>query len=174
MEPNPNRTMPWSGRRLLSTRLLTRAQCAVAPIRDVRDSTIGIRGRLKSRYMASNAPPNTTANAARTCWQSSPTGPVNKSSSKAGAAILLDHALGRYGPRQRKRAPLLQRSVATTVEQFWPAEDAKPIAIDPGASPIEALYDKMEELSPQSEVQRVAEPGRDDGARCGPYARAAV
>ena len=24
-EPNPNRTMPWSGRRLLSTRLLTRA-----------------------------------------------------------------------------------------------------------------------------------------------------
>src|ERR1700738_4687838 len=27
VEPNPNRTMPWSGRRLLSTRLLTRAQC---------------------------------------------------------------------------------------------------------------------------------------------------
>ena len=25
-EPHPNRTMPWSGRRLLSTRLLTRAQ----------------------------------------------------------------------------------------------------------------------------------------------------
>src|ERR1700731_1676617 len=25
VEPNPNRTMPWSGRRLLSTRLLTRA-----------------------------------------------------------------------------------------------------------------------------------------------------
>src|SRR5947209_15817990 len=26
VEPNPNRTMPWSGRRLLSTQLLTRAQ----------------------------------------------------------------------------------------------------------------------------------------------------
>ena len=26
VEPNPNRTMPWSGRRLLSTRLLTRAR----------------------------------------------------------------------------------------------------------------------------------------------------
>jgi len=26
VEPNPNRTMPWSGRRLLSTRLPTRAQ----------------------------------------------------------------------------------------------------------------------------------------------------
>ena len=26
VKPNPNRTMPWSGRRLLSTRLLTRAR----------------------------------------------------------------------------------------------------------------------------------------------------
>ena len=26
VEPNPNRTMPWSGRRLLATRLPTRAQ----------------------------------------------------------------------------------------------------------------------------------------------------
>ena len=49
---------------------------------------------------------------------------------------------------------MLPRSVATTVEQVWPAEDAKPIAIDPGASPVEALYDKIEELSPQSEAQR--------------------
>ena len=29
VEPNPNRTMPWSARRLLSTRLLTRAQCNI-------------------------------------------------------------------------------------------------------------------------------------------------
>ena len=33
---------------------------------------------------------------------SSPTGPVNKSSSKAGAAILLDHALARYGPETKE------------------------------------------------------------------------
>jgi hypothetical protein len=49
---------------------------------------------------------------------------------------------------------LLQRSVAATVEQFWPAEGAKPIAIDPGASSVEALYGEIEELSPQSDVQR--------------------
>jgi hypothetical protein len=49
---------------------------------------------------------------------------------------------------------LLQRSVAATVEQFWPAEGAKPIAIDPGASTVEDLYEKIEELSPQSDVQR--------------------
>src|SRR5258706_11172298 len=31
VEPNPNRTMPWSGRRLLSTRLLTRARACLLP-----------------------------------------------------------------------------------------------------------------------------------------------
>src|SRR5262249_46220250 len=33
-------------------------------------------------------------------------------------------------------------------------QDAKPIAIDPAASPVEALYDKIEALSPQSDIQR--------------------
>jgi membrane-bound ClpP family serine protease len=49
---------------------------------------------------------------------------------------------------------VLQRSVAATVERFWPADGARPIAIDPEASPVDALYDKVEELSPQSDVQR--------------------
>jgi hypothetical protein len=49
---------------------------------------------------------------------------------------------------------LLQRSVAATLERFWPAEGARPIAVDPRASPVEALYDKIEELSPQSDAQR--------------------
>src|SRR6266403_3125522 len=31
VEPNPNRTMPWSGRRLLSTRRLTRARACLLP-----------------------------------------------------------------------------------------------------------------------------------------------
>jgi hypothetical protein len=68
--------------------------------------------------------------------------------------ILLDRALARYGPETKEARSLLQRSVATTVEQFWPAEGAKPIAIDPGASPVEALYDQIERLSPQSDEQR--------------------
>ena len=49
---------------------------------------------------------------------------------------------------------MLQRSVAVTVERFWPTEGAKVIAIDPNASPVEALYDKVEALSPQNEAQR--------------------
>jgi len=70
--------------------------------------------------------------------------------------ILLDRALARYGPETKEARSLLQRSVAATIERFWPAEGAKriAIAIDPAASPVEALYDKIEALSPQSDAQR--------------------
>jgi len=67
--------------------------------------------------------------------------------------ILLDRALARYGPETKEARALLQRSVAGTVERFWPAEGAKPIAIDPNTSPVEVLYEKIETLSPQNEAQ---------------------
>jgi hypothetical protein len=68
--------------------------------------------------------------------------------------IQLDRALARYGPETKEARSLLERSVAATLERFWPTEGARPIAIDPKASPVEALYDKIEELSPQNEAQR--------------------
>src|SRR5215472_3980233 len=58
--------------------------------------------------------------------------------------VLLDRALSRYGPETKEARALLQRSVAATVERFWPAGGAKPIAVDPNTSPVEALYDKVE------------------------------
>src|SRR3974390_36361 len=45
--------------------------------------------------------------------------------------IMLDGALGRYGPETKEARSLLQRSVAATIDRFWPAEGAKHIAIDP-------------------------------------------
>ena len=72
----------------------------------------------------------------------------------AADIILLDRALARYGPETKEVRSVLQRSVAATVERFWPIEGARVIAIDPNASPVEALYDKVEALSPQNEVQR--------------------
>ena len=68
--------------------------------------------------------------------------------------IMLDRALARYGPETNEARSLLRRSVATTLERFWPADGGRRIAIDPSASPVEALYDKIEALSPQSELQR--------------------
>jgi len=68
--------------------------------------------------------------------------------------IQLDRALARYGPETQEARSMLERSVAATLERFWPAEGAWPIAIDTKTSPIKALYDKIEALSPQSEAQR--------------------
>jgi Protein of unknown function (DUF4239) len=68
--------------------------------------------------------------------------------------VLLDRALARYGPETTEARSLLQRSVASIIERFWPAAGTKPITIDPGASPVEALYDKIEALTPQSDAQR--------------------
>jgi hypothetical protein len=68
--------------------------------------------------------------------------------------VLLDRALARYGPETKEARALLQRSVTVTIERFWSAEGIKPILNDPIASPVEALYDKIEVLTPQSDAQR--------------------
>ena len=69
--------------------------------------------------------------------------------------VLLDRALARYGPETKDARSLLQRSVVSIIEKFWPAEGAaKPITIDPADSPVEALYDKIEALTPQNDAQR--------------------
>jgi hypothetical protein len=73
----------------------------------------------------------------------------------AADIILLDRALARYGPETKEARALLQSTVAAVVERFWPADGARPIAIDPNISPVEALYDKIEKLSPQNEAQRL-------------------
>jgi hypothetical protein len=72
----------------------------------------------------------------------------------AADIILLDRALARYGPETRDARAWLQSSVAATVEQFWPAEGAKRIAIDPKKSTVEAFYDEVEAMSPQNDSQR--------------------
>jgi hypothetical protein len=72
----------------------------------------------------------------------------------SGDVITLDHVLARYGPEAKDARSLLRSSVAAAIERFWPADDAKPAGFDVKASPTEALYEKIEVLSPQTEPQR--------------------
>jgi hypothetical protein len=72
----------------------------------------------------------------------------------SGDVITLDHVLARYGPEAKDARSLLHSSVAAAIERFWPADDAKPAGFDVKASPTEALYEKIEVLSPQTEPQR--------------------
>ena len=49
---------------------------------------------------------------------------------------------------------MLQRSVATAIAQFWPADGDRPATIDRRASSVEAVVDDIQKLTPQSEAQR--------------------
>jgi hypothetical protein len=67
--------------------------------------------------------------------------------------MLLDRVLAHYGAETKEARAMLQRSVAA-IEQFWPENGGRPATLDRRASSVEALYDAIQRLSPQSEVQR--------------------
>src|SRR5262245_53646442 len=68
--------------------------------------------------------------------------------------ILLDRVLAHYGAEANDARAMLHRSVAAVIEQFWPANGRRPATIDRRASSVEALFDTIQQLSPQSEAQR--------------------
>ena len=68
--------------------------------------------------------------------------------------MLLDRVLAHYGAETKEVRAMLQRSVAAAIEQFWPENGGRPATLDRRASSVEALYDAIQRLSPQSEVQR--------------------
>src|SRR5262249_31412630 len=68
--------------------------------------------------------------------------------------VLLDRALARYGPETKEARSLLQRSVAETLERFWPAQGKGSIVVDSRTNPVDALYDQLEALAPQNDAQR--------------------
>jgi hypothetical protein len=72
----------------------------------------------------------------------------------AADIILLDRALARYGPETKDARASLRGSVEAVVERFWPADGVRALTIDPTTSPVEAVYDNIETLSPQNDAQR--------------------
>ncbi len=68
--------------------------------------------------------------------------------------VLLDRVLPHYGPEAKDTRALLRRSVTAGIERLWTSNSAQATGFNLAASPVEALYDKIEELSPQTESQR--------------------
>ena len=68
--------------------------------------------------------------------------------------ILLDRLLANYGPETKETRALLQRSVTVALAQFWPENGSQPVNIDRRTSSVEALFDNIQRLSPQSDAQR--------------------
>ena len=68
---------------------------------------------------------------------------------------LLDHTLLVYGPDAKGSREVLQRLVDRTVAELWPNEPhSREIASRPPQSTPGELYQSIDELSPQSDMQR--------------------
>jgi hypothetical protein len=68
--------------------------------------------------------------------------------------VLLDRALARYGPEAKDARSLLRNTIAAGIERYWPTNGARPADPDSAGSPFEAIYDKIDQLSPQNDSQR--------------------
>jgi hypothetical protein len=70
--------------------------------------------------------------------------------------ILLDRVLARYGPETKDARDVLHGAVAHTLDLIWPQERQDHSQLDPRAASGEILFDKIQELSPQTNIQHAA------------------
>ena len=70
--------------------------------------------------------------------------------------ILLDRVMAHYGQETKEIRNQLRRGVASSIERHWPKEKTgQTEAMDPGSMALlEALQDKIRQLSPQNDEQR--------------------
>jgi hypothetical protein len=68
--------------------------------------------------------------------------------------VLLDRALAHYGPDAKETRDMLRAGVARVLGQMWPDDSSQSAQLDPTAARAEALYDKIQALSPRNEAQR--------------------
>ena len=75
----------------------------------------------------------------------------------AGSRVmLLDRVMAHYGPETNEARDLLRRSVTSTIKRMWPEEKIGQAVVkaDEGGSDIEAVQDKLRQLSPRKDDQR--------------------
>jgi len=68
--------------------------------------------------------------------------------------ILLDRVLAHYGPETKAARDLLSQTAAGVVGRIWSEDPSQSAAAGSPAPSGEGFYDKIQDLSPQNEVQR--------------------
>ncbi len=69
--------------------------------------------------------------------------------------VLLDRGLAHYGgPRAKEVRDMLQAFVGRILTQIWPEDGSGHAQLDPNASRGEPLYDKLQDLAPETDAQR--------------------
>jgi hypothetical protein len=73
----------------------------------------------------------------------------------AAKIVFLDRVLANYGSETAESRELLRRSVGSAISYIWPDKKSSQTAqLDPSGSSGEALFNSIEKLSPQTDVQR--------------------
>jgi hypothetical protein len=76
----------------------------------------------------------------------------NEVTQMAAKTVFLDRVLANYGSETAETRDLLRRSVGSAINRMWP--DRKVAAqLDPSASSGEGIFNSIEKLSPQNDVQ---------------------
>jgi len=68
--------------------------------------------------------------------------------------VFLDRIMAHYGPETKGARDLLHRTVVRALDRVWPDPDSRPAQLEPTPE-SEGVYDKILQLSPQNEAQRV-------------------
>ena len=68
--------------------------------------------------------------------------------------VMLDRVLAHYGPEAKEVRDLLRGGVVQMLERTWPEGHSQHSQLDPLMAKGEALYDKIQELSPTNDSQR--------------------
>ena len=74
----------------------------------------------------------------------------------AANVVLLDRALAHYGPETRPARDVLRGGVARVIDETWPRPDTSRSAeLNPRAANAEGVYDFIQQLTAQTEGQRL-------------------
>jgi len=72
----------------------------------------------------------------------------------AGKIAFLDRMLAHYGPDAAEARTMLQRAVEGAIDRIWPENRSQEAQLAPNTANGEALYDAIQNLAPQNDVQR--------------------
>ena len=79
----------------------------------------------------------------------------NEVTQMAAKTVFLDRVLANYGSESAESRDLLRRSVASAINHMWPDKKSSQAAqLDPSASSGEGIFNSIEKLSPENDVQR--------------------
>jgi hypothetical protein len=73
----------------------------------------------------------------------------------AANVVILDRILAHYGPQSKEARDVLRRYVTRVLDEMWPTTGFPSVALNPAATGIEGLYEKIQALSPQNDDQRL-------------------